>query len=184
MRVHSTVFPADSFRNYPSICCTGADMRIGSIGEKVKTGSCWNGGGKKTKTDEECRKQKKMMNKRRKNLKCIILSSQKIKSLRSSRAFNPPETKRKKLLLNHWDELFLVERFVLLFNSLPPHSRKVENKKFENLLKNSWKQNFFALVLQRFALIFDRKLTFSPLFFFCVYYIRMKIPVSFVIQSI
>jgi hypothetical protein len=59
MRVHSTVFPADSFRNYPSICYTGADMRIGSIGEKVKTGSCWNGGGKKTKTDEECRKQKK-----------------------------------------------------------------------------------------------------------------------------
>jgi hypothetical protein len=129
--VFTPIFPADSFRNYPSICYTGADMRIGSIGEKVKTGSCWNGGGKKTKTDEECRKQKKMMNKRRKNLKCIILSSQKIKSLRSSRAFNPPETKRKNSSLTIETNFFLwnVSSSSSIHSHLIQEKRKTKNSK-------------------------------------------------------
>jgi hypothetical protein len=109
---------------------------------KGKNGELLERRGEKTKTDEECRKQKKMMNKRRKNLKCIILSSQKIKSLRSSRAFNPPETKRKNSSLTIETNFFLWN--VSSSSSIPPTSFKKRGKqKIRKLVEKFVKTKFF-----------------------------------------
>jgi hypothetical protein len=62
--------------------------------------------------------------------------------------FQPSRKQKKKLLLNHWDELFLVERFVLLFNS----SHLIQEKGKTKNSKTCWKireDKIFSLLFSK-----------------------------------